>query len=347
MPKRCRASCRSRSGPGRCGASSYPGSSVATFRLLAGDGGSIPPESPANFVPGQLERPAARGGNRDPTKPQADHPSGRQVAHSTTEIHPGEKGAPPGPRTRTPPGLLGSAFLERRARARPATRAGRAPPSVRTPHPLAALVTLILTTAGLGCVREDSVLAPDPEVTFAAHRAGERLVLDRLPSGARGALEPPGWPPVPDEPTFVLRAGGEVCAALWVVGRSRVLVRREVVTTSPRIAEVLSAWDDGALRLTLFQDGGPTLGVDHLARAEGAEAALVMRGAPLRGTYRAAARDVRGAPLGWLRVRVEPPAGPVYDGVLPGAVGDALAAAAARALDGEVAWIQTHPSGAR
>src|SRR5438552_486487 len=269
MPKRCRASCRTRSGPGRCGASSYPGSSVATFRRLAGDGGSIPPEWPANFVPGQLERPAARGGNRDPTKPQADHPSGRQVAHSTTEIHPGEKGAPPGPRPRTPPGLLGSAFLERRARARPATRAGRAPPSVRTPHPLGALVTLILTTAGLGCVREDSVLAPDPEVTFAAHRAGERLVLDRLPSGARGALEPPGWPHVPDEPTFVLRAGGEVRAALWVVGRSRVLVRRDAETTSPRSAEVLSAWDDGALRLTLFREGGPTLGVDHFARGEG------------------------------------------------------------------------------
>jgi len=218
---------------------------------------------------------------------------------------------------------------------------------VRRPRPHHGLVIQIAIAAALGCARQEAWVAPDPAVTFAAHRAGDRLVLDRLPSGAHGALEPPGWPHTPDEPTFVLRAGGEVCAALWVVGRSRVLVRREVVTTSPRIAEVLSAWDDGALRLTLFQDGGPTLGVDHLARAEGAEAALVMRGAPLRGTYRAAARDVRGAPLGWLRVRVEPPAGPVYDGVLPGAVGDALAAAAALALDGEVAWIQRHPSGAR
>jgi len=216
---------------------------------------------------------------------------------------------------------------------------------VRTPHPLRALVTLILTTAGLGCARHDSVLAPDPEVTFAAHRAGERLVLDRLPSGARGALEPPGWPHVPDEPTFVLRAGGEVRAALWVVGRSRVLVRRDAETTSPRTAEVLSAWDNGALRLTLFREGGPTLGVDHFARREGGpDTGILTRAAPLRGTYRAAARDARGAPVGWLRVRVEPPAVPVYDGVLPDATGDALAAATAVALDGEVAWIEEHPA---
>jgi len=79
---------------------------------------------------------------------------------------------------------------------------------------------------------------PDPEVTFAAHRAGDRLVLDRLPSGVRGVLEQPGWPHVPDEPNFVLRAGGEVRAALWVVGRSRVLVRRDAETTSSRTAEV-------------------------------------------------------------------------------------------------------------
>ena len=35
---------------------------------------------------------------------------------------------------------------------------------------------------------------------------------------------------------------------------------------------------------------------------------------------------------------------PVYDGVLPDATGDALAAAAAVALDGEVAWIEEHPA---
>jgi len=214
---------------------------------------------------------------------------------------------------------------------------------VRGPRPHGGSLILFVIAAGLGCARYDSPLVPDPEVTFAAHRAGDRLVFDRLPSGARGALEQPSWPHVPDEPTFVLRAGGEVRAALWVVGRSRVLVRRDAETTSSRTAEVLSTWDSGALRLTLFQEGGPTLGVDHFARGEGAEAALLAHGAPLRGTYRATAHDARGAPVGWLRVRAEPPVAPVYDGVLPDPTGDALAAATAVALDGEVTWIEEHP----
>ena len=214
---------------------------------------------------------------------------------------------------------------------------------MRKPRLHRALVLLVLISGGPGCVRSDSALPPDPEVTFAAHRAGRRLLLDRLPSGARGALEPPGWPHLPDEPTFVLRAGGEVRGALWIVGRSRVLVRRDAATTSGRTAEVLSAWDDGALRLTLFVEGGPTLGVDHFARAEGgAGGGTLTRAASLHGTYRAAARDPGGAPVGWLRVRVEPPAAPVYDGVLPDATGDALAAAVAVALDGEVGWIEEH-----
>src|SRR5262249_12110195 len=167
---------------------------------------------------------------------------------------------------------------------------------------------LILTAAGPGCVRYDSPLPSDPEVTFAAHRAGQHLVLDRLPSGARAELDHPGWPHLPDEPTFVLRAGGEVRAAFWIVGRSRGLVRRDIATTSARTPEAHSAWDDGALRLTLFVEGGPTLGVDHFARAEGgAGGGTLTRAAPLQGTYRAAARDARGAPVGWLRVRVEPP----------------------------------------
>src|SRR5437773_1971329 len=136
-----------------------------------------------------------------------------------------------------------------------------------------------------------------------------------------------------------------VCRGRRSLREEPALARRDAETTSPRTAEVLSAWDDGALRLTLFREGGPTLGVDHFARREGgADAGLLTRAAPLRGTYRAAARDARGAPVGWLRVRVEPPAAPVYDGVLPDATGDALAAAAAVALDGEVAWIEEHPA---
>src|SRR5439155_1069562 len=60
-------------------------------------------------------------------------------------------------------------------------------------------------------------------------------------------------------------------------------------------------------------------------------------------TFAATAHEGRGAPVGWRRVRAEPPVAPVYDGVLPDPTGDALAAATAVALDGEVTWIEEHP----
>ena len=215
---------------------------------------------------------------------------------------------------------------------------------MRTPRDWGVILIAIAAAVGPGCARPQALLAPEPGVTFAAHHAGDRVTLDRLPSGARGALESPAWPHLPDEPSFVLRAGSETRAALWIVGHSRVLVRRDADTTSPRVAEVLSAWDAGALRLTLFQEDGPTLAVDRFAREQGADPAPLSRAAPLGGTYRAATRDAQGAAVGWLRVRVEPPLAPVYDGVLPDTIGDALAAAVALALDGEVAWIEEHPS---
>jgi hypothetical protein len=207
-------------------------------------------------------------------------------------------------------------------------------------------VTLLLA-AGLGCARQDTRVPPDPEVTFAAHRSGDRLVLDRLPSGTRATLEPPAWLHDADAPRFVLVAGSETRAGIWIVGRTRVLVRRDDATTSPRTAEVLSEWEEGAIRLTLYQRDGPTLGVDRFTRARADGATPLTPAAPLRGTYRAAVRDAQGAPVGWLRVRIDPPAPRVYDGVLPEEIGDPLAAAIIIALDGEVAWIDEHPSGAR
>lgn len=206
---------------------------------------------------------------------------------------------------------------------------------------------ILFITAALGCARQDTRVPPDPEVTFAAHRSGDRLVLDRLPSGVHAILAPPSWLRDPDAPRFVLVAGGERGAGIWIVGRTRVLVRRDDATTSPRIAEVLSEWDQGAIRLTLVQTDGPTLGVDRFARERSDGGASLTRAAPTHGTYRATVRNARGEPVGWLRVRVDPPAPRIYDGVLPDEIGDSLAAATIVALDGEVAWIEEHPPGAR
>ena len=64
----------------------------------------------------------------------------------------------------------------------------------------------------------------------------------------------------------------------------------------------------------------------------------------VRGTYQAALRDAKGAPVGWLRVRVGPylPAPRIFEGVVPAAVDPALSAAAAVALDAEIDWIEAH-----
>src|SRR5437867_846198 len=189
MPKRWRASCRTTSGPGRCGASSYPGSSVATFRFSRATAAGFSPQPPTSLVPGQLERqPPGAGTVARPTT-GGPPPATRQLAYLATEIHPGRRSVTgfTGWRrwTRSSGGLRWPAFPERRTRARRATEAGGRPTSVRRPRPHHGLVIQIAIAAALGCARQEAWVAPDPAVTFAAHRAGDRLVLDRLPSGAR------------------------------------------------------------------------------------------------------------------------------------------------------------------
>jgi hypothetical protein len=215
---------------------------------------------------------------------------------------------------------------------------------VRTPRDSRRCVVITVLALSVGCARPARLLAPDPDVTFSLHREAGRLVIDRLPSGETAALASPGWLHDPDAPSFTLEWGHEPHAALWIVGRSRVLVRSELSTTAPRTAEVVPAWDEGAIRLTLFQTGGPTLRTDRFTADDGRS---VLSRAPnetsaLEGTFRAAARDGAGTPVGWLRVRLEPPATPVYDGVLPLGTDDALAVAAALALDAEVVWLGEH-----
>src|SRR5437762_1363343 len=179
MPKRWRASCRTTSGPGRCGASSYPGSSVATFRFSRATAAGFSPQPPTSLVPGQLERqPPGAGTVARPTT-GGPPPSTRQLAYLATEIHPG-----PAERHRIHRvaavdavlrGLRWPAFPERRTRARRATEAGGRPTSVRRPRPHHGLVIQIAIAAALGCARQEAWVAPDPAVTFAAHRAGDRL----------------------------------------------------------------------------------------------------------------------------------------------------------------------------
>jgi hypothetical protein len=202
-------------------------------------------------------------------------------------------------------------------------------------------VTLIVGLVLAGCAHPPARLPVEPLVTFAAHRDGDRFVLDRMRTGTTGVLDPPGRFRADNAPDFVFRADDATRAALWVVGRSRVLVRDDASTISRRRGEVISDWEGGAIRLTLFAPDGAVLRTDPFVARDGrplARAASTARGMPVDDAFRAVLRDKQGAEVGWLRVRSPR----VYDAVLPAAVDDALAVAAAVALDVEVAWITDH-----
>ena len=211
---------------------------------------------------------------------------------------------------------------------------------------LLVILAVGLTLPAAGCLRSRTAVPVDPEANFAAHTVEGGLQIDRMKNGQPGVLENPGWWRMPNEPAFVLRADGETRAALWQVGRSRVLVRREASTIAPRAGEAIATWDGGAIRLTLHLADTSALQSDVFNReGSGPGPTVLARSAgpavEREGVYRATLRDGSGQPTGWLRVHVAPgeQAARVYDGLLPPAIEDALAAAAVLVLDGEVIWL--------
>jgi len=208
---------------------------------------------------------------------------------------------------------------------------------------------LVVSMAMLsGCLRGSHSFSVDPDVTFAAHRE-QVLLVDRLPSRHKGELTAPGWLHSPSGPSFVLETDDGTHAGLWVVGASRVLVRRDTSTHAERIGEVLSQWDNNVIHLTIFEGDTARWTTEPFVREErGTGPSGLSRATQtsidLRGTYRATVYDEHGKAVGWLRVRIGPyqQAGRIYDGMLPDAYADALAAATAVALDGEVTWIEEH-----
>src|SRR5438477_10384501 len=146
--------------------------------------------------------------------------------------------------------------------------------------------------AAVACARSHAALPADPGVTFAAHRDGPELVVDRLASGASGVVGSAGGLRAPGTPDRVLRVDGEVRAALWIIGQSRVLVRDAASTIAPRAGEAISSWDGGAIRLTLYTRDGSVFGTSPFARIDPRAAGAVLtreaRGdrPSVDGTYR-------------------------------------------------------------
>lgn len=225
---------------------------------------------------------------------------------------------------------------------RVAAQTSRHLPSRRTSGIVAALCFLMI------CGAPAHATATDPTVDFTAHLEHQGLVVDQARNGEPAVLVPAGSL-FSSGPNFLLQAGGNTLAALWVEDQGHVTVRRTAAPDSPLIGRVTATWDHGAIRLTLTPaDGAPTQTgrfhrIDGPGRPEilSSQATTVL---DLRGMYLAKLRDAKGDDTGWLRVRISPyqESRRVYDATLPPSVPEPLAAAAVALVNSEVSYIRAN-----
>ncbi len=187
----------------------------------------------------------------------------------------------------------------------------------------------------------------DSGATFAAHQEGRRFTIDRPANSPPDTIR---WADTfrgPGDPAFAWRQGDAVRAAYWVDGARTVTVRDGTSVSAQPGGAVLSSWDENAIRLRFQPVTGAVLLTDTFDRLGGGTGPARLSRATqtildIRGDYRAVVRDTEGTDVGWLRVRVGPyqAAQRVYDGALPRAVSNELAAAAMLALADEIDWIE-------
>jgi hypothetical protein len=205
----------------------------------------------------------------------------------------------------------------------------------------------LLLAAGACAV--EGRLPVDPGVTFAAHRIHAGFVIDAMQGGQAERLETPRWIRLPGEATFVLSDGAARTEALWIGGPGSVTVRRTLSADSPIVGRIVPSWNDNAIRIAIQPAGRPPFRTDVFAREDaGGGLSVLSRIAQLSidlvGTYRAALRDDRGRPVGWIRVAIgiHQPSPEMYEARLPPEVNEGLAAASAVALGEEIDWIEDH-----
>src|SRR5262250_1211670 len=116
---------------------------------------------------------------------------------------------------------------------------------------------LVSLAAMLGCAPAH---VPAPALTagatFAAHQVHNGFLIDKLPSGGTGVVEPARWINWPGSPQFRARAEDAPLGDLWLIAPAHVEVRERGV---PGTAGVEPAWEDGAIRLTFRPATGPPL----------------------------------------------------------------------------------------
>ena len=206
----------------------------------------------------------------------------------------------------------------------------------------AAASLVVAYSVGIGC-RPVQLPAPDldPGATFAAHQVHNGFVIDRVPGGGTGVIDPAGWLSW-GSPRFRVRVEGVTLGDLSLIAPARVDIRE-----SAGAGRVEPAWDDGAVRLTLASTTGALLrfGVFQRIGGGGGYSALSRNAQTLldvQGTYRSTVVDGDEHPVGWWQVRIAEPFQPrVFEGAIPG-LSPAFAAALTLALNSEIDWIENH-----
>jgi hypothetical protein len=208
----------------------------------------------------------------------------------------------------------------------------------------AAALSIVLVTA---CARAARPLPADPAATFQAHVIHGGFMVDEMRGGAPTVASAPGWLRLPGDPALVLAGGGANGEAVWIDAPGSATVRAARASSAPLVGRVASGWEDDAVRLTIAPRGHRPLRSDPFVREDvGAGPSVLTRAAALSsdvdGSYRATIRYPDGTPAGWIRVRIGPHlrAPEIYDAVLPPSVDEALATAAAAALDADVDVIE-------
>jgi len=211
------------------------------------------------------------------------------------------------------------------------------------------LLDLLLVAVGIGGGCRTKLDVPvDPRVDFAAHVESRGIVVDRAQGGEPAVLVPAPTLPFASGPTYLLRANDKTIAAFWVKDPAHVTVRQASDPSAPVIGRVEAHWNHGAITLTLKPVNGPELHSGEFERIAGTFHPAVLSWyattvLDVRGVYLAELRDDAGAPAGWLRVSISPymAAPRIYDGVLPPAIQEPLATAAAELIDADVDYIES------
>jgi hypothetical protein len=194
----------------------------------------------------------------------------------------------------------------------------------------------------IACVLASLAASAASAATFSARETHRGLVIDR--AGSPGARLVPNRTLFrrPSDPTFVYREGGTVTAAVWESGSSAV-VRGGATESAPIVGRIVPSWSDNQLVLSIEPMGGPAIRTTVFERTSGGGSGALDRDTSTRegleGKYFATLTGADGANVGSMSVNVDPESATSFTGELPSTIPAPLAAAAAQAVDAEVAFI--------